>query len=109
MDDTGVGISTGITTTEEPAAPAADRYRSFKGIDCDGQASRMMARIAFHTQAGNDRFWAYFFERRHAQSGMRCDDLLLLASFVNQIRELFETGGDEIALAWLDQLENECF
>ncbi|MBV5297424.1 MAG: N(2)-fixation sustaining protein CowN [Rhodoferax sp.] len=109
MDDTGVGISTGITTIEDPAAPAADRYRSFKGIDCDGQASRMMARIAFHTQAGNDRFCAYFFERRHAQSGMRCDDLLLLASFVNQIRELFETRGDEIALAWLDQLENECF
>ena len=109
MDDTGVGISTGITTTEEPAAPAADRYRSFKDIDCDGQASRMMARITFHTQAGDDRFWAYFFDRRQARSGMRCDDLLLLASFVNQIRELLEAGGDGIALGWLDQLENECF
>ena len=100
---------TGSTPPEDPAAPAVDRYRSFKGIDCDGQASRMMARIAFHTQAGHDRFWTYFFERRHATSGIRCDDLLLLASFVNQIRELFETGGDQIALTWLDQLENECF
>ena len=109
MDDTGVGISTGITPKEDPAAPAADRYRSFKGIDFDGQASRMMARITFHTQAGDDRFWAYFFDRRQARSGMRCDDLLLLASFVNQIRELLEARGDEIALAWLDQLEQECF
>ncbi len=57
----------------------------------------------------HDRFWTYFFERRHATSGMRCDDLLLLASFVNQIRELFENLADEAGLAWLDQLENECF
>jgi hypothetical protein len=40
---------------------------------------------------------------------MRCDDQLLLSSFVNQIRELLENQGDEIGLAWLDQLECECF
>jgi hypothetical protein len=86
-----------------------DRYRSFKGIDFDGQASRMMVRIESHTQAIDDPFWTYFHNRRHATEGMRCDDQLLLASFVNQIRELFELRGDETGLAWLDQLENECF
>jgi len=97
------------TVINDPSTPAVDRYRSFKGIDFDGQASRMMERIQHHTQTGNDRFWRYFFSRRHATQGMRCDDLLLLASFVNQIRELFEACDDELALAWLDQLENECF
>lgn len=86
-----------------------DRYRSFKGIDFDGQAERMMARIDMHTQGIDDPFWVYFFKRRNATQGMRCDDQLLLSSFVNQIRELLEARGDEQGLAWLDQLESECF
>jgi len=86
-----------------------DRYRSFKGIDFDGQANRMIARIEQHTQRSEDPFWAYFFKRRNATQGMRCDDQLLLSSFVNQIRELLEAKGDEQGLAWLDQLEAECF
>ena len=91
------------------AADFVDRYRSFKGIDFDGQASRMLERIDSHTREANDLFWTYFNQRRHATEGARCDDLLLLASFVNQIRELFEERDDQTALVWLDQLENECF
>ena len=64
-----------------------DRYRTFKGIDVDGQTARMIARIELHTQGLDDPFWAYFFKRRNATQGMRCDDQLLLSSFVNQIRE----------------------
>ena len=86
-----------------------DRYRSFKGIDFDGQARRVLERIERHTRGSANPFWAYFFQRRNATTGMRCDDQLLLSSFVNQIRELFEEHGDETALAWLEQLENECF
>ncbi len=86
-----------------------DRYRSFKGIDVDGQAARMIARIELHTQGTDDPFWTYFFQRRNATQGMRCDDQLLLSSFVNQIRELLEAKRDEQGLAWLDQLEAECF
>ena len=86
-----------------------DRYRSCKGIDFDDQASRMITRIESHTQGTDDSFWTYFDNRRHATQGMQCDDQLLLASFVNQIRELFESRADDIGLAWLDQLENECF
>ena len=88
---------------------STDRYRTFKGIDFDGQASRMIARIEQHTQGSDDPFWAYFFKRRNATQGMRCDDQLLLSSFVNQIRELLEAKCDEQGLAWLDQLEAECF
>jgi len=91
------------------AADFVDRYRTFKGIDFEGQASRMLERIDAHTGQAKDLFWTYFNQRRNATEGARCDDLLLLASFVNQIRELFEERNDETALAWLDQLENECF
>lgn len=91
------------------AADFVDRYRTFKGIDFEGQASRMLERIDSHTGDANNLFWTYFNQRRNATEGGRCDDLLLLASFVNQIRELFEERNDETALAWLDQLENECF
>lgn len=86
-----------------------DRYRTFKGIDVDGQTARMIARIELHTQGLDDPFWTYFFKRRNATQGMRCDDQLLLSSFVNQIRELLESRGDETGLAWLEQLECECF
>lgn len=92
-----------------PAITTVDRYRTFKGIDFDGQASRMMERIESHTRAADNIFWTYFYKRRNATAGACCDDLLLLASFVNQIRELLEDRGDETGLAWLDQLENECF
>ena len=91
------------------ALDPVDRYRSFKGIDFDGQVSRMMARIESHTRDLDDPFWTYFSKRRDATQGMRCDDQLLLESFVNPIRELFEHHADEVGLAWLDQLENECF
>lgn len=96
-------------TTMLTPGGAVDRYRSFKGIDFDGQSNRMMARIKSHTDGSSDLFWAYFYQRRNATQGARCDDLLLLASFVNQIRELFEAREDALGLTWLDQLENECF
>ena len=95
--------------SKAPTSPGVDRYRSFKGIDFDAQARRMMARIESHTQGGDDPLWTYFFKRRHATHGARCDDQLLLASFVNPIRELLEAREDTLGLTWLDQLENECF
>jgi hypothetical protein len=53
--------------------------------------------------------WIYFYKWRNATEGMRVDDQLLLASFVNQVRELLEGKGDTLGLEWLDQLECECF
>jgi hypothetical protein len=86
-----------------------DGVRTFKGIDFDGQTRRMMKRIEQHTLSSDDPFWAYFHGRRRATNGSRDDDLLLLASFVNQIRERFESQGDEEEFLWLEPIENECF
>jgi hypothetical protein len=63
------------------------------------QAARMVARIQFHTAHDDDAFLAYFSRRRHATSGMHCHDQLLLASFVNQIRDLFEAREDALGHA----------
>lgn len=89
-----------------------DRYVTFLGIDFEGQTRRVMQRIELHTLGvgGQDNaFWQYFRRRREARNGVQCDDLLLLASFVNQVRELFEAMADDQGLAMLDQLEDECF
>lgn len=87
-----------------------DRYKSFCGIDCVGNTKRVMALIDHHTRdLQDDKFWKYFYGRRNATTGPACDDLLLLASFVNPIRELFETRQDQEALRLLEQLEDECF
>lgn len=91
-------------------AEATDRYKSFSGIDCAGNTRRVMAYIDHHTIGLEDhKFWTYFHGRRHATTGARLDDLLLLASFVNPIRDLFESKEDGDALALLDRLEDECF
>lgn len=91
-------------------AEAPDRYKSFSGIDCAGNARRLMAYIDHHTtDLKDDKLWRHFHSRRQSAIGVQADDLLLLASFVNPIRELFEAKSDEQGLALLDQLEDECF
>ena len=46
---------------------------------------------------------------RASTQGVQRDDLLLLHSLVNPIRELFERHADTLALDDLDRLERECF
>lgn len=88
----------------------ADRYVSFEGIDCDGNARRVMACIErlVADPAKNNVFWDYFMKKRSGTSGPRPDDLFLIHSNINQVRELFETWEDAEALALLLQLEEEC-
>jgi hypothetical protein len=88
----------------------ADRYVSFKGIDYDGNVRRVLHHLARH-RAGDpaNRLIAYIDRQRGSQQGARRDDLLLLHSLVNPIRELFEADTDEAALSDLDRLERECF
>lgn len=87
-----------------------DRYVSFTGIDCDGNARRVMACIdrflAGSRQAAP--FWDYFTAKRAPKSGPSPDDLFMVHCHINQIRELFEEHADASALALLDQLEEEC-
>ena len=86
-----------------------DRYMSFDGIDCDGNARRVMACIEDLMAAGQgSAFWDYFMAKRSGGSGLRPDDLFLIHAHLNQVRELFEESGADDALALLEQLEEEC-
>jgi hypothetical protein len=86
------------------------RYLSFIGIDCMGNASRVMDCIERHRAipGHNNAFWDYFAAKRAGAGGPRPDDLLLIHSNLGQIRELFEAWDDQPALALLQQLEVEC-
>jgi hypothetical protein len=87
-----------------------DRYISFDGIDCNGNASRIMALIESHMRESgkSEPFWEYFMAKRKPRSGPPPDDLFLVHSHLNQIREFFEERGDDEALALLFKLEEEC-
>ncbi len=84
-----------------------DRYISFDGIDCNGNARRVMELIDRHQDAQNP-FWAYFAAKRRPRSGPPPDDLFLVHCHLNQIRDLFEQRADQHALALLSALEEEC-
>ncbi|MDR3394344.1 MAG: N(2)-fixation sustaining protein CowN [Parasulfuritortus sp.] len=87
-----------------------DRYISFEGIDCDGNARLVMECIDRHMAipGHSNVFWEYFMKKRDGGSGPRPDDLFLIHSNINQVRELFETWEDESAMRLLVQLEEEC-
>ncbi|KXB31992.1 N(2)-fixation sustaining protein CowN [Dechloromonas denitrificans] len=87
-----------------------DRYTTFDGIDCAGNARRVMLLIERNLpEAGPDRsFWEYFMAKRQPRSGPVPDDLFLVHSYINQIRELFESCADGEALTLLTQVEEEC-
>lgn len=92
-------------TTVEP-----DRYVSFIGIDCDGNAARVMALIEHYaaTDTHASAFWDYFLAKRQPKSGPKPDDLFLIHTNINQIYDLFEAAEDEEALARLSWLEVNC-
>ena len=87
-----------------------DRYVSFRGIDCNGKARIMMERIdrIIASPEQSTAFWDYFVQKRSGLKGPKSDDLFLIHSSINQVRELFETWEDVEGLRLLDQLEAEC-
>lgn len=86
-----------------------DRYVSFDGIDCNGNASRVMALIEKNqSMPQTGVFWEYFMAKRKPRSGPPPDDLYLIHCHINQIRELFEECADAKAIALLSLLEEEC-
>jgi hypothetical protein len=100
----------GETTMSQKTVSKPDRYVSFDGIDCDGNARLVMASIErlLELPGRSNAFWEYFMKKRSAGSGPKPDDLFLIHSNINQVRELFETWEDEAAMALLVQLEEEC-
>ena len=96
--------------SEECGCKRVDRYISFQGIDCAGNARRIMAGIDRHLAipGRSNAFWDYFMKKRAGGAGPAPDDLFLLHSNINQVRELFETWDDQQSLQLLVQLEEEC-
>lgn len=96
--------------SDTPSAPLPDRYVSFLGLDCDAKARRLMDYIRRHIDepGRSNAFWDYFKKKAVGGSGPRPDELFLVHSNLNQIRELLEERGDDEALALLDRIEEEC-
>ncbi|MFC3912658.1 N(2)-fixation sustaining protein CowN [Pseudaeromonas sharmana] len=87
-----------------------DRYVSFEGIDCNGNARLLMAMIYRHIEQPerNNAFWDYFRQKATGGSGPKPDDLFMIHCHLNQIRDLFEQWEDLEALTLLDRIEVEC-
>lgn len=92
-----------------------DRYLSFAGIEGDKNSQELIVLLRRHIDAPEktNRFWEQFKEKlsrvgQPDQSGGRClDELFLIHSYINNIRELFEQYDDMPALALLEQIETE--
>lgn len=99
-----------MTTQCENNEEKPDRYISFEGIDCDGNAARLMQLLDHQlTLPGrHNAFWDYFNKKRAGKTGPQMDDLYLIHGNINQLREFFETWQDEDAMELLQQLEEEC-
>jgi N(2)-fixation sustaining protein CowN len=90
-----------------------DRYVSFKGIDCDGNARQIVARLYAYIDdpAKTNAFWERFREKLAVADDplvRQADGLCLLCSNIYYIADLFEEHGDEDGLAMLRRLEDEC-
>lgn len=91
-----------------------DRYLTFQGIDFEGNMRRVLAHLFRYIEdpAHGNAFWDRFRTRlgaAEAGAATICDKLLLLHSHVYYMVELFEEHDDEVALADLKKLEEECF
>ncbi|HEU0264777.1 MAG TPA: N(2)-fixation sustaining protein CowN [Geobacterales bacterium] len=92
-----------------------DRYVTFKGIDGDGNARRLMGMLCHYIDdpAYANPFWERFKEKLALAAtgtehhGHRVDELFLVHSYINNIRELFEEQNDSEALHLLQQVELE--
>lgn len=92
-----------------------DRYISFAGIDGDKNSRELVVLLRQHIdQPGKSNpFWEKFKEKlsrvgQPEQNGGRSlDELFLIHSYINNIRELFEEHDDLPALTLLEQIEKE--
>ena len=96
-------------------ADKPDRYVSFAGIEGDKNSRELMALLRRHIDdpQKSNRFWELFKEKlarvgQPSVNGERClDELFLIHSYINNIRELFEEYDDQSALALLEKVETE--
>jgi len=92
-----------------------DRYVSFVGIEGDKNARELVVMLRRHIDDPDrsNLFWQKFKEKlakvgQPDGNGGRClDELFLIHSYINNIRELFEEYEDHEALALLEKIEAE--
>lgn len=92
------------------AEETRDRYTSFIGLDCNGQAKRFIGLLRRHIDdpLKTNAFWEKFKQKLDPVSGPRHDELYLIHASINVIREYLEELEDQEALALLAQIEEEC-
>lgn len=92
-----------------------DRYLSFVGIEGDKNARELMALLRRHIDLPErtNAFWEKFKEKLarvgkpEANGGRSLDELFLVHSYINNIRDLFEEYDDRPALELLERIERE--
>ncbi|QEM67839.1 N(2)-fixation sustaining protein CowN [Geobacter sp. FeAm09] len=96
-------------------ATKPDRYVSFIGINGDENSRVLMTMLRRHIDdpEKTNPFWEMFKGKLDSvgvpdkTSGRCLDELFLIHSYINNIRELFETYDDQEALELLEQIEEE--
>lgn len=90
-----------------------DRYVTFRGIDCDGNAKVVIDHVLalIDDPAKSNKLWDRFklrLEEAGKVGARKADELCLACSHTTYIEELFELYGDETGLEALRRLEDEC-
>ncbi|MBN2905895.1 MAG: N(2)-fixation sustaining protein CowN [Rhodobacteraceae bacterium] len=85
-----------------------DRYVSFLGMDCDGNADRLMAHLAGRMRDTDTRWTAYFDKKLIEKERMGNDNLYFIGSQMNTLSAFFEEIDDAEAQALLWHLEQNC-
>ena len=87
-----------------------DRYVSFVGLDCNGQARKLVAMLRPYMEQPEYRnaFWVHFAKKLSPESGPRHDELFLIHAHINILRDQLEALNDVEALLLLDKIELEC-
>ena len=96
--------------TSQTSISTSDRYVSFCGIDCNGNADRLIHMLESNLEQGkgNPKWQQYFRDKRSQQHRMQQDNLYFVGSQVNTLHSYFEDCDDQPALALLWTLEQEC-
>ncbi len=87
-----------------------DRYVTFDGLDCNGNASRVVDTIRHYiTNPGGSTQWAEYFQAKLIEKQrLAVDDLFFVGSQLNNIYAMFEELNDKSAHELLYQVEQEC-
>ena len=106
----GIWFVKGVSMKESKT----DRYVTFKGIESDDNARSVIALLNRYIDdpAVSNLFWERFKQKlasisQEQTGGRRLDELFLIHSYINNIRELFEDYDDQEALSLLEQVEEE--